>query len=167
MTTCGAPPTTTFVDQPSEILYTIEFVRYTQSGCSGASAFERVFVQIDGRGVEPDCQTPPPTVTCSYGISPGTQSAPASGGSFNATITTQPAECSWRLTSDVPWITGPTNAGTGGRSITYSVGANTATQARVGRITSGGERRDSGDAASEPVGRGRRSARSKSDDLHI
>ncbi len=65
-----APPTTTFVDQPSEILYTIEFVRYTQSGCSGASAFERVFVQIDGRGVEPDCQTPPPTVTCSYGISP-------------------------------------------------------------------------------------------------
>jgi hypothetical protein len=130
-----APPTTTYVDQPSEVLYTIEFIRYTQSGCSGASAFERVFVQIDGRGVEPDCQTPPPTVTCSYGISPGTQSAPPSGGSFNATITTQPAECSWRLTADVPWISGPTNAGTGGRSITYSVGANAATQARVGRIT--------------------------------
>ena len=130
-----APPTTTYVDQPSEVLYTQEFVRYTQSGCSGASAYERVFVQIDGRGVEPDCTTPPPTVTCAYGISPGTQSAPASGGGFSAAITAAPAECTWRLTADVPWITGPVNAGTGGRAITYDVAANTATQSRVGRIT--------------------------------
>ena len=131
----GAPPIQTYVDQPSEMLYTQEFVRYAQSGCSSASAYERVFVQIDGRGVEPDCTPNPPAASCEYGISPASQSAAAAGGGLNAAIFAEPSECSWRLAADVPWITGTTTSGTGSRSVNYTVAANGSSQSRSGRIT--------------------------------
>ena len=133
----NAPLSQTYIDQPSEILYTQEFVRYVQSGCSGASSYERVFAQIDGRGVEPDCrQTPPP---CSYGISPPSQSAGAAGGAFSVSISAEPSECAWRLSADVPWIAAQTTTGSGSRTLGLTIGANAGAQSRSGRIALTGD----------------------------
>ena len=129
-----APLSQTYVDQPNEIVYTQEFVRYSQSGCSSASSYERVFTQIDGRGVQPDCRPAPSTSSCSYGISPASQSAAAAGGAFTATISTDPSDCSWQVSADVPWISGAAASGSGSRTINYTVAANASTQTRSGRI---------------------------------
>jgi hypothetical protein len=133
-----APLSQTYVDQPNEVLYTQEFVRYSQSGCSSATAYERVFTQIDGRGTAPDCRPTPPTSSCSYGLSPASQSAAAAGGGFTASLAADPSECSWQLSTDVPWITGAAASGAGPRTVNYTVAANTSSQPRTGRITLAG-----------------------------
>jgi all-beta uncharacterized protein/PKD domain-containing protein len=129
-----APLSQTYVDPPNEVLYTQEFVRYSQSGCSGATSYERVFTQIDGRGTAPDCRPTPPTSSCSYGLSPASQSAAAAGGGFTASLAAEPSECSWQLSTDVPWITGAAASGAGPRTVNYTVAANSGA-ARTGRIT--------------------------------
>jgi hypothetical protein len=130
----GAPPTQTYVNPNNEVLYTIEFVRYTQSGCSSATSYERVLGQIDNRGVAPDCRPTLPAA-CSFGIAPVSQNAPAAGGTFTASIAAEPADCSWRASADVPWITGTITAGTGPATLNFTAAANPSSTPRTGRIT--------------------------------
>ncbi len=65
-----------------------------------------------------------PTPSCSYAISPMSQSVPAGGGTFSATVNST-AACNWTAAADVSWITITSgSAGTKTGTITYSVPAN-------------------------------------------
>jgi len=64
------PSGPSFVDVEGNIVWTQEYLRYRVSSCSHADAQQRVFDQIDGRGVQADCTpvvvvapTPTPTPT--------------------------------------------------------------------------------------------------------
>jgi hypothetical protein len=48
-------PTVTYVDAEGDIVWTQEYLRYRVSGCGHGDAAARVFAQIEGRGVQPDC----------------------------------------------------------------------------------------------------------------
>ncbi|MGI9105390.1 MAG: DUF4214 domain-containing protein [Pyrinomonadaceae bacterium] len=70
---------------------------------------------------------------CSYSVnSDGAQTFPASGGPGSFNIVTG-ANCSWRATSLVPWITITNGSGIGNGVITFNVAANSG-QTRTGQI---------------------------------
>ncbi len=50
------PATSTYVDTEGDIVWTQEYLRYRVDGCSHPEAVQKVFLQIDGRGVQPPCQ---------------------------------------------------------------------------------------------------------------
>ena len=56
------PAGSSFVDVEGNIVWTQEYLRYRVSGCTHTSAQQKVFDQIDGRGVQADC-TPVVVVT--------------------------------------------------------------------------------------------------------
>lgn len=49
------PSQLSFVDVEGNIIWTQEYLRYRVSGCGHAESQTKVFDQIDGRGVQPDC----------------------------------------------------------------------------------------------------------------
>lgn len=51
----GRSPSPTFVDLEGDIVWTQEYVRYRVNGCDHQAAAQRVFDQIDGRGVASVC----------------------------------------------------------------------------------------------------------------
>jgi hypothetical protein len=53
-------PTQSFVDVEGNVIWTQEYLRYRVSTCSHITAQQKVFDQIDGRGVQADCTPPPP-----------------------------------------------------------------------------------------------------------
>jgi hypothetical protein len=60
------PSTSSYVDLEGNIVWTQEYLRYRVNACDHTEAVDRVFLQIDGRGIQPVCQTivtppPPPT----------------------------------------------------------------------------------------------------------
>lgn len=57
----------TYVDTEGDIVWTQEYLRYRVSGCSHIVAVDKVFMQIDGRGVQPDCASPSGSGRTSYG----------------------------------------------------------------------------------------------------
>ncbi|HEY3130268.1 MAG TPA: BACON domain-containing carbohydrate-binding protein, partial [Acidobacteriota bacterium] len=76
--------------------------------------------------------------TCSFEISPVTQSFTAAGGSGTVTITT-PTGCSWTASSNAVFISINSNmSGVASGTVTFSVGANRSTEARTGTLTIGG-----------------------------
>ena len=48
-------PTTTFVDVEGAVVWTQEYLRYRVGRCSHPDATARVFMQIDGFGIQPVC----------------------------------------------------------------------------------------------------------------
>lgn len=76
--------------------------------------------------------------SCSYQLSEGGRSFPASGGSATVTVTA-PAGCPWLASSSDRWVTITSGrSGTGSGSVTYSVAANNNTLARSARLTIAG-----------------------------
>lgn len=75
-------------------------------------------------------------VTCSYVLSPSSQSFGSSGGSNSFTITA-PSGCPWSATSNASWLT-TSSSGSGNGTISYSVAANSGST-RTGNITAGGQ----------------------------
>lgn len=74
---------------------------------------------------------------CDTSISPIGASVGAAGGPGSFAVTTGPT-CAWTAVSLAPWITVTGGAsGTGSRSVSYNIAANTTTT-RVGRISTGG-----------------------------
>jgi hypothetical protein len=53
-----------FVDTEGNIVWTQEYLRYRITGCGHSEAQQRVFDQIDGRGVQPTCSNVPVQVSC-------------------------------------------------------------------------------------------------------
>jgi hypothetical protein len=68
-----------FVDVEGNIVWTQEYLRYRVSGCSHVTAQQKVFDQIDGRGVQADC-TPVVVVAPTPSPSPGPTPSPTPGG---------------------------------------------------------------------------------------
>jgi len=76
--------------------------------------------------------------SCSYSISPASQSFIAAGGTGNVSVTAG-AGCSWTASSNDTWITIPQGSGgTGNGSVSYSVAANSGA-ARSGTMTVAGQ----------------------------
>lgn len=75
--------------------------------------------------------------TCTYTLAPATASVAAAGGPGTATVTAG-SGCAWNAVSSVSWIT-TSSSGSGNGTINYTVAANTATTARSGTITAGGQ----------------------------
>jgi hypothetical protein len=77
--------------------------------------------------------------TCTYTVSPTSQSFSASAGTGSITVNTT-AGCGWSASADVPWITitsGPSGSGNG--SVSYSVAANSGTSSRSGNVNVAGK----------------------------
>lgn len=49
-------PTQTAVDNEGDVVWIQEYLRYRVNACSHAVAVDKVFAQIDGRGVQPVCR---------------------------------------------------------------------------------------------------------------
>jgi hypothetical protein len=72
-----------------------------------------------------------PAPTCSYTLSPASQTVAAEGGPATVTITAA-AGCAWTATSSVPWVTVSSGAsGSGSGSVVLAVSANAAADARA------------------------------------
>src|SRR5688572_2257822 len=88
-----------FVDVEGNIVWTQEYLRYRVSGCAHSSAQQKVFDQIDGRGVQADCTpipvapTPvfscgaPAIVICINTNAPGTPTALCADGAWSCSTT--------------------------------------------------------------------------------
>jgi len=75
--------------------------------------------------------------TCTYTLSPASQTVTNAGGSFTFTpLRNTPNGCSWAASTDTPWITltGAVN-GLSGVPVPYNVAPNGTGSARAGRIT--------------------------------
>ncbi len=58
------PPVSTVVDTEGVAVWLLEYLRYRVNGCGHADAAQKVFLQLDGRGVQPLCEgTTPPAPT--------------------------------------------------------------------------------------------------------
>jgi hypothetical protein len=84
-----APLTQTRVDIEGQIVWTQEYLRYRVNGCGDLEAQDKVFAQIDGRGVQPVCET-----ACTFSVSPASGSfGPNQMGTFD--VTTNRDTCAW------------------------------------------------------------------------
>ncbi|HKR63691.1 MAG TPA: BACON domain-containing carbohydrate-binding protein [Thermoanaerobaculia bacterium] len=76
--------------------------------------------------------------SCTYAVSPQSQSFGASGGSASVAVSTT-ASCAWSATSDASWLTITSGAsGTGNGNVSYAVAANASTSSRTGTMTIAG-----------------------------
>ncbi|HBB96052.1 MAG TPA: hypothetical protein DC054_11740, partial [Blastocatellia bacterium] len=74
--------------------------------------------------------------TCSYGISPSSQSFGSSGGSGSFGVTTS-SGCAWTAISNASWVT-TSSSGSGNGTVNFTVAANTGAS-RTGTISVGGQ----------------------------
>ena len=81
---------------------------------------------------------PAASVPCTYSINPAGASAPAAGGTWSVSVTTQPG-CSWTAASNAAFLgISSRNTGDGSGSVTYNVASNSATNPRSGTLTIAG-----------------------------
>ena len=80
-----------------------------------------------------------PSPLCAYTIAPASSSVAADGGSGSVTVTA-PASCTWSAVSSAAWlsITGG-SSGTGAGTVSYTVAANPATDARSASLAVAGQ----------------------------
>lgn len=115
------PPGSGFYRLPSSGTYIIEVTSYV------ANSIGNYTLSLSG------------STSCTYSISPTSQSFGAAGGSGTVTVTAA-GGCSWIATSNASWITITSgNSGTGSGTVTYSVAANTSTSSRTGTLTIAGQ----------------------------
>ena len=80
-----------------------------------------------------------PGNSCSYSLSPATQSTPAAGGAASVGVTTL-AGCSWTATSGASWLTISTGAnGSGSGTVSLNATANPTTQSRATSVSVAGQ----------------------------
>jgi hypothetical protein len=110
------------VDAEGGVIWTQEYLRYRVNQCDHATSVQKVFSQIAGGGVAPTCFVPP----CAFTVSPSTQTVPAGGGTFTATITKSSGDCAFLAESLSPFVS--LVSGTGGTAttttLTYQVAPN-------------------------------------------
>lgn len=80
-------------------------------------------------------------VTCSYAITPASQSFAAEGGAGSVSVSTTPESgCNWTAVSNVPWVTITAgSSGSGAGTVSYTVAANTEASERTGTLTIAGQ----------------------------
>ncbi len=72
---------------------------------------------------------------CSFIVSFGTTSFPATASTGSITVTASGTNCPWTASDNRNWITVSPTSGTGSRTVTFSLTANSSTSSRTGRIT--------------------------------
>jgi hypothetical protein len=83
--------------------------------------------------------TPGANVSCSYSLSPPSQSFVSTGGAGNVSVTA-PSGCNWQAVSNASWITLTSPAsGSGSGTVSYVVAANPGTAARTGNLSIAGQ----------------------------
>ena len=81
----------------------------------------------------------PASSACQYDVSPAaTPQIPASGGTVSVSVSTGQV-CSWTASSNAVWATAATPGGTGSKTVTFNVAANTAMTARSASLTVAGK----------------------------
>src|SRR5688572_21717883 len=94
---------------------------------------------IAGCGTSSTTITNPSLDRCSMTVANSMSSVGASGGNGRLTVTAG-RECTWSVTSNVPWITpSPPAAGQGDGSVDYVVAPNPAADVRRGTVSTGGQ----------------------------
>jgi hypothetical protein len=89
-----ATATQTRVDIEGQIVWTQEYLRYRVNACGDLEAQDKVLAQIDGRGIQPTCES-----ACTFSVSPSSGSfRPSDTGSFQ--VVTNRDTCVWFV--DVP-----------------------------------------------------------------
>ena len=102
------------------------------------AAFAVVFL-VTGCGTSSTTTTGPSLDRCSITVVNSLTSVGASGGSGRLTVTAG-RECTWSVTSNVPWITPSQPAGgQGDGTVDYVVAANPSPDARRGTVAMGGQ----------------------------
>jgi len=77
--------------------------------------------------------------SCSYGVSPTSESMGAAGGAGNVAVATT-SGCAWTATSNAGWLTIASGAtGTGSGTVNYTAAANTLTAPQTGTLTVAGQ----------------------------
>lgn len=77
-------------------------------------------------------------MSCSYSISPTSQSFTASGGTGSVSVTAT-SGCSWTAATNDSWITITSgSSGSGNGTVSYSVASNSSTSSRTGTMTIAG-----------------------------
>src|SRR4029079_9713563 len=122
--------TGTYVDLEGDIVWTQEYLRYRVSTCDHSTAIQKVFAQISGGGVQPDC-----TNQCTYSISAASQTFGSGGGSSSIAVSRQSGSCGWTATANVSWINLGSRSAGGSATVSYSVQANTSSSDRSGTIS--------------------------------
>ena len=102
------------------------------------AAFAVVFL-VTGCGTSSTTMTGPSLDRCSITVANSLTSVGASGGNGRLTVTAG-RECTWSVTSNVPWIT-PTSpaGGQGDGTVDYVVAANPSPDGRRGTVAMGGQ----------------------------
>jgi hypothetical protein len=110
------------VDAEGGVIWTQEYLRYRVNQCDHPTSVQKVFSQIDGGGVAATCFVPP----CVFTITPTTQTVPAAGGTFTATITRTSGEnCAFGAESLHSFVTlGSGASGSATTTLTYTVTPN-------------------------------------------
>jgi hypothetical protein len=80
----------------------------------------------------------PGNTSCTYSISPTSQSFGSGSGSGGVNVTTQNG-CQWTVSGNPSWVTIPAGSGTGSGVVNYSISANTGTQSRQATFTIAGK----------------------------
>ncbi len=88
--------------------------------------------------------------TCSYYVSPLSNSVPASGGTGLVLISTG-TSCTWSAQSNVSWISiAAGSSGTGSGAVSYTVAPNTSSSSRTGTLTIAGQTHTVTQSAAQP-----------------
>ena len=83
---------------------------------------------------------PPTTSTCTYALSATGLAVGSAAGTGNVTLTASANTCSWTAASNVSWITVTSGTnGTGSKTVTLSIAANTSSVIRTATLTIAGK----------------------------
>ena len=116
--------------------------QYTLAGLTAPLCF--AVTDYDGSGNESGYSnevswTAPPS-TCSYTISPKSQSFNSNGGAGTVSVTASGGSCSWSVSKVPSWVSiGSGNSGTGNGTVTYSVARNSSRSSRTAGLTIAGQ----------------------------
>ena len=115
--------------------YTVK-VKVMLNGSTDLGELSLPFTVAGGSGCGSDGGDP----VCQYSLSPSSRSFPADGGPGTFNVSATPG-CAWSAASADPWVTvadqGQSFSGNG--TVSYSVGANSATGTRTGKIVVAGK----------------------------
>lgn len=106
----------------------------TNNWTTGSSTWE-ANSHVIVTGIQPDNAAS----TCTYSISPTSQTFTSAAATGSVTVTASASSCTWSATSSVSWATITSAGGLGSSTVIFSVSANTTASSRTGSLTIAGQ----------------------------